>query len=99
MIQNRFVKTIFANDIDTNLINYYNAVQNDPMSLIREISAVKKEYTAETFNDIYKTAEIIRTSGSLDDGEKWAKCGIVDINNNELEVSLKSNSVTTFIIN
>ena len=56
-------------------------------------------FTLNNFNDIYKTAEIIRTSGSLDDGEKWAKCGIVDINNNELEVSLKSNSVTTFIVN
>lgn len=63
MIQNRFVKTIFANDIDTNLINYYNAVQNDPMSLIREISAVKKEYTAETFNDIYKTLDITTPCG------------------------------------
>ena len=63
MIQNRLVKTICANDIDTNLINYYYAVQNDPMGLIRDISAVKKEYSAETFNDIYKTLDITTPSG------------------------------------
>ena len=55
-------------------------------------------FTLNNFNDIYKTAEIIRTSGSLDDGEKWTSVGSINVNNNELNVSLKSNSITTFNI-
>lgn len=56
-------------------------------------------FTLDGFIDTYKTAEIIRTSGSLDDGEKWTSVGSIIVNNNELNVSLKSNSVTTFVIN
>ena len=55
-------------------------------------------YTLDGFEKYYKTAEIIRTSGSLEDGEKWANIGTVDIVDNELKVDLKSNSITTFII-
>ncbi len=52
----------------------------------------------EGFNATYKTAETIRTSGSLEDGEKWANVGSVDVTDNKINVNLKSNSVTTFIV-
>lgn len=63
MIQTRNIKNIYANDIDENLIHYYNAVQNAPVGLIREILKVKKEYTAESFYEIYKTIDITTPSG------------------------------------
>lgn len=55
-------------------------------------------YSLECFESIGKTAQIIRTSGSLEDGEKWADVGTLDVIDNKLNVALKSNSVTTFII-
>lgn len=55
-------------------------------------------FTLDGFKGTYKTAEIIRTSGSLEDGEKWANVGSVDVNDNKIKVDLKSNSITTFII-
>lgn len=63
MLQNRNIKTAYANDIDKNLIHYYNAVQKDPIGLIREILKVKKEYTAESFYEIFKTIDITTPSG------------------------------------
>ncbi|MBQ7115726.1 MAG: hypothetical protein IJN94_04840 [Clostridia bacterium] len=55
-------------------------------------------YSLECFESIGKTAKIIRTSGSLENGEKWALLGTVDVTDNKLKVDLKSNSITTFII-
>ncbi len=57
MLQSRNITTVYANDIDENLINYYNAVKHDPVGLISEIMTIKKTYTAETFTDIYKTID------------------------------------------
>ena len=50
------------------------------------------------FPGSYKSADIIRTSGSLESGEKWKNIGTVEIISNEVKVDLKSNSITTFII-
>ena len=55
-------------------------------------------YTLDGFKHTYKTAQIIRTSGSLEDGEKWADIGSVDVIDNKINVALKSNSIATFII-
>ena len=55
-------------------------------------------FSLDGFVTTYKTAEIIRTSGNLEDGEKWANVGSVDVIDNKIQVDLKSNSVTTFII-
>lgn len=58
MIQTRKIKNVYANDIDTNLINYYNAVQKDPIGLISEILTIKKNYTAETFSTVYMNLDV-----------------------------------------
>lgn len=63
MAQTRNIKTIYANDIDANLINYYNAVKHDPCGLISEIMTIKKTYTAETFIDVYKTIDVTTPCG------------------------------------
>ncbi len=63
MTQTRNIEKIYANDIDANLINYYNAVQDNPISLINEIMTIKKNYTAETFSSVYKSLDISTPSG------------------------------------
>lgn len=63
MLQSRKLKTVYANDIDANLINYYNAVKHDPVGLISEVMTIKKTYTAETFSSIYKDIDVSTPSG------------------------------------
>lgn len=58
MIQTRKIKNILANDIDANLINYYHAVQQNPIGLINEILTIKNNYTADTFSTIYKNLDV-----------------------------------------
>ena len=66
---------------------------------INDTSKAKhRTFSLEGFSKTGNSAEIIRTSGSLESGEKWANIGSVDIVNNKLEVELKSNSVTTLVI-
>jgi O-glycosyl hydrolase len=66
---------------------------------INDTSKAKhRTFSLEGFSKTGNSAEIIRTSGSLENGEKWANIGSVDIVNNKLEVELKSNSVTTLVI-
>ncbi len=55
-------------------------------------------FSLDGFENTGKSAQTIRTSGSLEDGEKWALLGTVEVADNKLKVDLKSNSVTTFII-
>ncbi len=85
---------------DSNTLAAYN--KNTGKIVIVCVNATSKTknltFTLQGFEVIGKTAEIIRTSGSLEDGEKWANIGTVDIVDNELKVDLKSNSITTFII-
>jgi DNA adenine methylase len=40
---------VYANDIDSNLINYYNEVKNNPQLIIDECLEVKNNNTKETF--------------------------------------------------
>lgn len=51
VIQHKNPKTVYANDISTNLINYYNTVKNDPDSLIQESLEVKSSNSAADFRD------------------------------------------------
>lgn len=41
--------TVYANDIDSNLINYYNNIKNNPQAIIDECLEVKNNNTKETF--------------------------------------------------
>lgn len=54
-------------------------------------------YNLEQMPVVGGTAKVVRTSGGLDD-ENWAEIGNVQIQNKQLYVSLKGNSITTFII-
>ncbi len=55
-------------------------------------------FSLDGFEKAYQAAEIVRTSGGLENGEKWANIGKIYITDNNINVDLKSNSVTTFII-
>ncbi len=85
---------------DKNTLSAYNKKTGKIIIVAVNDTSKNKHITfsLDGFQNTYKTAEIIRTSGSLEDGEKWALLGTVDVTDNKLKVDLKSNSVTTFII-
>lgn len=49
---------ILANDINTNLINYYKAVQENPQPLIDSLLQVKDAYNSEEFRSEFKKLNI-----------------------------------------
>lgn len=49
IIQKYNPKVIYANDINHDLINYYNYVQNCPQILVDDCLKIKSNYTKETF--------------------------------------------------
>ena len=44
------------------------------------------------------SAEVIRTSGSINAGEHWSKAEAIPLTDNSLKATLKKHSITTFII-
>lgn len=50
------------------------------------------------FEKVGASAKVIRTSGNSADGEKWADVGTEAVKDQSLEMKLKPNSVTTFVI-
>ena len=85
---------------DNNTLASYNKNTNKIVIVaVNDTSKIKKRtFTLDGFKETGKIAKIIRTSGSLEDGEKWANVGTVDVINSELNIELKSKSITTFII-
>ncbi len=85
---------------DINTLSAYNSETGKIVIVaVNDTSKTKHiTFSLDSFEYIGKTAEIIRTSGSLEDGEKWANVGTVDVIDNKIEVNLKSNAITTFII-
>lgn len=51
IIQKYNPKISYANDIDTDLINYYNSVQCEPQIVVEECLEIKNKYNNETFSD------------------------------------------------
>lgn len=51
IIQKYNPQVIYANDIDENLINYYNNVKNNPQSVIDECLEIKNKYNKDSFTD------------------------------------------------
>lgn len=49
VIQKFNPEVIYANDIDTNLINYYNHIKNAPQNVIDECTQIKNQFNHETF--------------------------------------------------
>lgn len=45
---------VYANDIDTNLINYYNGVKDNPEKVISECIELKNKYDKNSFKSIFK---------------------------------------------
>ena len=46
--------TVYANDIDSNLINYYNNAKTNPQAIIDECLEVKNKHTKETFAEEFR---------------------------------------------
>lgn len=56
------------------------------------------DFDLSGFKTVGADAGVTRTSGSAEDGEKWAVLDPVAVQNQSLQVTLKGNSVTTFVI-
>lgn len=48
---------VYANDIDSKLINYYNNVKYNPQEVINECLEIKNQYDRETFDKVFKTLD------------------------------------------
>lgn len=85
---------------DSNTLAAYNKKTGKAVIVaVNDTSKTKHiTFSFDGFNNIGKTAKIIRTSGRLEDGEKWADVGTIDVVDNAINIKLKSNSVTTYII-
>lgn len=100
----QFTRYIRPNDTiihcNDKVLAAYNK-QSGKIVIVAVNSASKQKnctFSFEGFSEIGKTAKVIRTSGNSINGEKWKKLGTADITDYELNVQLKSNSITTFVI-
>ena len=55
IIQKYHPQIIYANDIDANLINYYNTIKHDPQSVIDECLLIKNSHTKESFAEEFRS--------------------------------------------
>lgn len=53
IIQKYNPQVIYANDIDTKLINYYNNVKDTPQIVIDECLEIKNKYNKDTFTEVF----------------------------------------------
>ena len=56
------------------------------------------DFNLESFSKVGNKVNIIRTSGSVSDGEKWAELEPIDTYGKGFNAILKANSVTTYIV-
>ena len=56
------------------------------------------EYTLSEFSKVGKSVSVIRTSGSMSNGEHWAELAPISTNGKAFIATLKANSITTFIV-
>ena len=86
--------------IDENSMAAYNSEKQQLVivAVNCEGTDVEHFFDLSQFKTIGKTAQQIRTSGSLADGEHWAQLDDIKMDKTGLFTSLKANSVTTFII-
>lgn len=85
---------------DANSLAAYNAEKQQLVivAVNGQEEDVEHFFDLSQFKTIGKTAQQIRTSGSLADGEHWAQLEDIKMDKTGLFTSLKANSVTTFII-
>lgn len=70
--------TVYANDIDTKLINFYNDVKNQPEIIVDTCLSYKNDYNAETFRERFN--ELDRTKSC--DFFTANKCSFSGLNKN-----------------
>ena len=56
------------------------------------------DFDLSSFSAVGKNVSVIRTSGSVSNGEKWAQLSPISTNGKGFNAKLKANSVATFII-
>ena len=56
------------------------------------------EFNLESFSSVGSSVKVIRTSGTVSDGEKWAELEPITTEGKGFTASLKANSVTTYIV-
>jgi hypothetical protein len=56
------------------------------------------DFDLSQFSSIGDAVNVIRTSGSMDDGEKWAELAPLSTYDSGFYATLKANSVTTYIV-
>ncbi|MGN1155784.1 MAG: glycoside hydrolase [Agathobacter sp.] len=86
--------------IDTNTLAAYNSEKKQLVIVAVNGTGEDTEhfFDLSAFAGIGTTAQQIRTSGSLEDGEHWALLEDIKMDKTGLFTTLKANSVTTFII-
>lgn len=86
--------------IDGNSLAAYNSEKQQLVIVAVNCEGETKDhfFDLSSFKTIGKTAQQIRTSGSLADGEHWAQLEDIKLDKTGLFAPLKANSVTTFII-
>ena len=62
IIQKYNPQIVYANDIDENLINYYNSIKNDEESVVTECLDIKNKYNNETFAIEFKNLDKSKAS-------------------------------------
>lgn len=62
IIQKYNPQIVYANDIDENLINYYNSIKNDAESVVTECLDIKNKYNNETFAIEFKNLDKSKAS-------------------------------------
>ena len=56
------------------------------------------DFDLSSFSKVGKSVSVIRTSGSISNGEHWAELQPLSTNGKIFTASLKANSITTFIV-
>ncbi len=76
------------------------ACGEDSLVLVCLNSEGKDKDISVDFSDLgdYASCRMIRTGGSLAEGEHWADCGGIPVDASSFTATLKGNSVTTFLL-
>ncbi len=79
----------------------YNAADGQIKIVTYNTGTASREVSFDltTFDCPGTTATVIRTSGSLADGENWAESEALQVKDGMLRATIPGNSITTFVIN
>ena len=91
--------TIIHTDNSYSIAAYDKEIGN--FVIVAVNSSDKEDKVSFSFTDTTitgKTVSLIRTSGSINDGEHWRNVGTYTSQSNSIEISLKENSITTITI-